>query len=273
MSTLVVYDSLQTRQGRFAYDVVDNVFSHFGEEWEGIHAGVDYDLEHTKVLCLGAEAVQWVFQLDKAPKITKVRGRGMWTPEGQYSVASFSPDICLKGPDARDLYRDLQYDLCKICTTDQPQPDPDVEINILESKKDFYLLNDLHSASFLSCDIETTGFNPVTSTILSLGFGALTPDGAGYVIVVPQDLIGEQVLRFLKTYAGTFVFHNLKFDVQHLWYKFGRFTFQSIADTMLMAYSLDERPFTRYKHLGLKDLSRVHFDAPDYELDMGAWLE
>jgi len=121
-------------------------------------------------------------------------------------------------------------------------------------------------------DIETSGFG-IHAYPLSVGLGALTGVNEGYAIVVPQKYIGEELLTFFKTYKGYSVYHNLKFDVQHLMRLYGKFTFKKPMDTMLLNYSLDERPFNRYRSHSLKLLARLYYDAPDYGLPMGEWLE
>lgn len=235
------------------------------ELWETAKA---YD----KVLCLGGIAAAAFFRAEKTVAITKIRGRGYkHQGTGKYTVCTFHPSICLGDSD---FFRDYEFDVSKLVDHDRPHPAPDVEIYVVENRKDLSMLHDLHGASFLACDIETTGFNPFDAEILSLGFGALTNEGSGYCIVIPDTMLDEpEVPAFLKEYAGTLVFHNLKFDVQHLWKKYGRFEFNKLADTMLMGYALDERPFNRYRHLGLKLLSRLYFDAPQYDVGMGDWLE
>lgn len=226
--------------------------------------------QHDKILACGGLATATVFGMPKTAAVTKVRGRGMILEEtGQYTVASYSPSTVVKD---QDFFRDLFLDMEKLATHDQPIPLPDIEIQLVERKADLALLRDLHDSSFLGMDIETTGFG-IHAVPLSIGFGALMGDNAGYVVVVPQKYIGPEVLKFLKTYEGYAVFHNLKFDIQHLMRHFGHFELQHPADTMLMHYALDERPFNRYRSHALKLLARLNYDAPEYEVPMGDWLE
>jgi DNA polymerase I-like protein with 3'-5' exonuclease and polymerase domains len=228
--------------------------------------------KHDKVLCCGGISAAAWFGSDRTVAITKVRGRGMIEPvSGKYTLCTLNPSVCVADPD---FYRDLDFDVEKFTLRDEPIPEPELEVVVIENKDDFHLLEELHSATFLSCDIETTGFNPFSDSILSIGFGALCEDGSGYVVVLPQEVLSDRrIAKFFKTYKGTFVFHNLKFDIQHLWKRYGRFKAHAFADTMLMGWALDERPFNRYRHLGLKLLSRLYFDAPSYDLHMGEWLE
>lgn len=229
--------------------------------------------KYDKILAASGAALAAIYSLDKVPAITKFRGKGMLAPTGQYLVPTISPDTCIKDPE---FFRDLLFDVTKLCENDAPLVTPEVEAVVLETKKDLALLKDLHEASWVACDIETTGFNPVTADILALGLGAVMEDGTGYVLCIPDKLLGgreDPVCKFLRTYEGTTVFHNGKFDVQHLWHRYGRYEIHDFADTMLLGWVLDERPFNRYKHLSLKKLAKVHLDAPDYDIDMGLWLE
>ena len=71
--------------------------------------------------------------------------------------------------------------------------------------------------------------------------------------------------------------HNGKFDLKHLHHKFRELDIEmvlgKIEDTMLLNYSIDERPWGRYGAHSLKNISRVRYDAPDYDIDMGKWLK
>lgn len=226
--------------------------------------------KHDKILCLGAISAATVFQADAVKPITRVRGRGFVAPNGKFTVCSFSPTTVVRD---NDFFRDLAHDVEKLCRQDAPQDLPEIETVLIETKKDLSLLKELHDASFLGCDTETTGFGTYGAEILGIGFAALREDDSGYVLCVPYELIGDKVLRFLKQYEGRFVFHNAKFDVKHIWNHFGIFDFQQDpADTMLLQYTLDERPNNRYRQLGLKLLSRLYFDAPEYDIHMGEWL-
>lgn len=225
--------------------------------------------KHKKILACGTLAAATVFGTEKSVAVTKVRGRGYLAPNGVYCIPTYSPSTVVKDSD---FFRDLVFDIEKLCSHKAPMEVPEVDIQLCETRDDLKLLDDLHSASFIGMDIETTGFG-IHAVPLSIGFGVLTEDNTGYVVVVPQALIGREVKKFLTTYEGVSVWHNLKFDIQHLWRKFGHFKMKNPVDTMLMNYMADERPFNRYRSHALKLMARVHFDAPQYDLDMGKWLE
>lgn len=231
---------------------------------------------YDKVLVCGSIAAATWFGSEKGVPVTKIRGRS-YEHNGKHSLVTFMPSTCLKDPE---FFKDLSFDVCKLIENDGQMPQPQIEIHLIERRADLKMLNDLKGASFLGSDIETTGLDlykgylpHIEPTILGAGFCAIDEDDSGYALVIPQDLIGREVYKFLTTYKGTFVFHNLKFDIQHLWHKFGRFNFHSVADTMLMGWALDERPFNRYRHLGLDLLQRLYFDAPPKSVSMKDWLE
>lgn len=303
MKVLVISD-LPIKTGMH-YEILDRIFTAYGVQWvnEPVFQGMTekevkkvkpaqwkertealhYEARsYDKVLCCGSIAAAAFFRAEKGVTVTKVRGRSyihqlLNSKRQKHTVITFSPYTCIKDPD---FFRDFRFDVCKLLDNDGPLPQPQLEIHLVERAKDLSLLSDLHTASFLGCDTETTGLSPFKSMvegvppdILGIGFCALTENDEGYAIVVPQKYIGDKVHKFLRTYKGTLVFHNLKFDVQHLWKKYGRFDFHSLGDTMMLGWCLDERPFNRYKHLNLDLLQRLHFDAPPKSVRMVEWLE
>lgn len=297
MSTLIVHDT-PIRSG-YHLQVIDSVFKAFKEKYEIVSVlphMAEKDLKkvkadrwlaehprilkasrkHQKILACGSLAAATVFNSEKSHAVGRVRGRGFTSPNGKYTVCTLSPSTIVKDTD---FFRDLVFDIEKLITHDAPMQQPELEIVLVEKKADLKLLKELHDASFISCDIETTGMSPFKSLIptvppdiLSIGFCAVTSENSGYVVVVPQNHIGVEVKKFLESYKGTTVFHNLKFDVQWLHHKFEHFEFHHLADTMLMNWCLDERPFNRYKNHGLDLLQRLYFDAPPKRISMKAWL-
>lgn len=227
--------------------------------------------KHDKILCCGALSAATTFASTQAHAITRIRGRGFVAPSGHYTICTYSPGTCVK--DA-NFFRDFDFDVQKLSLHSAPMAQPDLEIVFIERKKDLVLLRDLHDASFIGADTETTSLNPYHAQILGIGFCALQPSGKGYAVVVPDRLIGDEVLRFLKTYEGTMVWHNLLYDFQPIWKKWGEFIPKAtLADTMLMHWALDERPFNRYRSHGLDLLQRLHFDTPPKSVNMKDWLE
>jgi DNA polymerase I-like protein with 3'-5' exonuclease and polymerase domains len=226
-----------------------------------------------KILCMGGLAGNAVHQTEKAVPLTQVRGRSYLAPSGHHTLSTYQPKTFIGDTD---FFRDFCFDVDKLVTKDGPIPQPEIEIVMVERKADLKLLRELHGASFLACDIEATSLSPYDAQMLGIGFAALNEDDSGYVVVIPQKYIGDEVFKFIRTFKGTLVFHNLMYDLMLLWKQWGRFERdvpQDYADTMLMHWLLDERPFGRYKSHGLDRLQRLFFDAPPKSVNMKDWLE
>lgn len=95
----------------------------------------------------------------------------------------------------------------------------------------------------------------------------------GYCMIVPWDVIYQDDIRealrpFLtgESYRGKQVYHNAKFDIAWLMLYFNdHMDNVCLDDTILMNYLLDERTIHSIESPhGLKTISRVRFDAPDY---------
>jgi DNA polymerase-1 len=231
-----------------------------------------------KVLCVGVVGYSALMSSDKLLAITNVRGR--WKQAfGMDILATLPPEFVL---GASDYYRDFAYDIEKFFTT-EPQPTPDVELWVPETLKEVAEAFDwLGEAKSVSVDLETTGFSPVASDILAAGFGVLNGADAKIVILdngvlaktKPWRLIGELLARDDQDT----IFHNAKFDLQHLKDQLSvrrrlRYEPRSIQDTLLLHYCLDERPIGRFKCHGLEAISRVHYDAPDYGIDVAKFIK
>jgi DNA polymerase I-like protein with 3'-5' exonuclease and polymerase domains len=232
--------------------------------------------EYDKILCLGGVPLSAVLGSPRGLSIQKYRGRGYTAPTGQFTVATYSPFTVFKD---WDYFRDFANDIYKLVTHDEVMPGPndfehDWNMNDLDYLK--YLLDE---ARVVSCDIETLGFDFFANgdEILTVAFCALAPDGSGCGTILTADFLRDhyEVFDWMEARVGPIVFHNAKFDVQHLSNFLGRelLLYDNCEDTMLMHYALDERPSNRYKVHGLKMLSRVYFDAPDYEIAMGPWIK
>jgi DNA polymerase I-like protein with 3'-5' exonuclease and polymerase domains len=238
-----------------------------------VHLSNDAD----KVLFLGALPVAAYFGLDKSPKITKIRGRGMLDEDGHYCIATFAPRTCFS--DA-DWFRDFAFDIQKLYTHDHPLPSPNVTVTrvnrdatadvaktwLTDAISDTSLA-EMWRADHLGGDIETTGLG-LDSEILTIGIS----DEHGNSIIFEGP--SEAARWYLEHYPGTLVFHNLKFDYKHLMQAFPGFNrhVSKFSDTMLASYLHDERG-GKFKAHGLKELARKHFDAADYGIDMGKFLQ
>lgn len=284
-STGSAYD-LTTRMLR-ACGITDYEFIYMGhagvkytkaEHWMAFHTEVVQSGElgeFDKILCLGGVPLSAVLGAQKGISIQKYRGRGYTSPTGHYVVATYSPFTVFKD---WDFFRDFAADIYKLATNDEVMPGSDAyahewELDDLDTLQ--YILDE---AKVVSCDIETTGFHFDTDgdEVLTVAFCALGEDGAGVGTILTAPFLREhmEVFDWMESRKGPIVFHNAKFDVQHLSNFLGRelLLYHNCEDTMLMHYALDERPSNRYKVHGLKMLSRIYFDAPDYEIAMGPWI-
>ncbi len=242
-----------------------------------------------KILVVGAVALAALISPGKSAPITKYLGQGfLWEFEGSpiYVVATYHPAAVLRD---HDLFRDFARDIAKFLAQDEPYPPPEVTTLICKSPEEaLEYLEEFKQASLLSCDLETTGFSPISDKILSFGFGALTRDSQGVSLIIPTGIgimedsrVRDKVRDLLKTYPSPLVFHNLKFDLQFI-----QVYFQELIepifpeDTMLMQYALDERSggesssnsSGRSYHIhGLKDQARIRYDIPDYHFDFNSF--
>lgn len=251
------------------------------------HARLRFELDliqPAKVLTLGGVALTSVMGAAKVLPITKMRGRGMMV-NGIYTLGTYHPAAVLRDPD---LFRDLANDIEKFLVNDQPLPEDNLEVVVPTSVDETVdYLKSFRDASAISCDLETTGFNPITNSILSVGFGALVDSvaaprtsPAGVSIVAPVSLasappVSAAIKAILTSEnAPIIVFHNAKFDLQFLHRFYGQMVRPyRMADTMILHYGMDERPIGRYRAHGLKDLARFYYDADDYAWDFDLFFK
>lgn len=235
----------------------------------------------SKVLCLGPIGFAELLDHERLPAITKVRGR--WHHAYGMNVMATLPPRYVLGE--RNYFPDLSFDIQKFLNTDGPDPDP--EVRIIEPSTPAQLRRALQSlrdtSRAISCDLETTGLSPISDGILAAGLAVLDADGIGAeVVIIGLDLIDRgdtwrQLAVMLNDEDLELVFHNAKFDLQffktyieHHGYEYRP---SAIHDTMLLHYTLDERPMGRFGSHSLKNLARQYYDAPDYDIHMGRWLK
>lgn len=209
-----------------------------------------------------------------------VRGRTFRMNLGGHEalvLPTLHPGIILRDSE---FYRDLAYDVKKWLETTGPSNLPDVELWVPNSPKDLIqMLRDFRSASRVSCDLETTGFNPMVDEVLSIGLGALDSDNPekGVSLIIPSALLRRypklisELFDFFDQFEGLLGFHNLKFDLRFLQTFFRNhghnYEPRQITDTMLLNYALDERPIGTYGAHRLKNIARIRYDAEDYAFD------
>lgn len=232
-----------------------------------------------KVLSIGPVGYSALMSIDRVAPITKVRGR--WKQAyGMNIMATVPPGFCLGNPD---FFRDFARDVEKFITTDGPLPSPDLELWTPESLEELVeAFTFLEEFEYVSCDIETTGFSPIGDRPLAIGYAALE-DTSGTAVVIDEALLDKKrtwrlIAAQLNDPEHETVFHNAKFDLQFL--KRGitdrqfRYAPDAVHDTMLLNYLIDERPIgAKMPVHGLEHLAMWRFDAPDYGINMGKWLD
>lgn len=249
-----------------------------------------------KVLCLGPVAAATVMGLHKAPSINHFRGRYQrieWSDGSaghpvllpvisSYSIQSVWGDT--------DLYRDLARDIIKFVGMDGPAEQPTIQVEMASTNEQVEaFLARASVASVQGWDVETTGLDPRTERLESIGIAALTGPNSGHALIIPREMLYaengggfmavERLKNMMRVYcgaqspfAGKMVWHNIKFDLQHMRSWMGEWIeHPGMADTMMMSYAQDERPAGRYAIHGLKDLSRMRYDAPDFKFDWNTW--
>lgn len=232
-----------------------------------------------KVLCLGTIGYAALTGTDKIPRMDKVHGKWM-SVYGMQLIGTYSPTRVIMDPE---LYRDFYRSFAKFFTTEGREPWPNIQFIVPDNVGELYeAMHDIGAFTDhqLSCDIESTGFSPLTDEVLLMGFGGMI-DGTNdaNIVIIDQSLLSDR--RTWNIIADQFEFgstalHNGKFDLKFITKNFERFGIDyligRIDDTLLLNYCLDERPWGKYGAHSLKNISRVRYDAPDYDIEVGKWL-
>jgi DNA polymerase-1 len=259
-----------------------------------------YEVSPTKILTVGGIATSALLSPGKTTAITKVRGQGMmWKhtvkphigetdiedEDETYLVPTFHPAAVTRTPD---LFRDFSADIQKWFMNFAPLPAPETTNLIagsIESAIEY--LGYLKSATVVSCDLETSGFDFLQGEIFSVGFGAIDQDNPlqGINVIIPFEFadtsdVTQAILDLVHNPKNITVFHNCKFDLQFFqsWLD-EDFEPANVADTMLMQYARDERGSgdantgRGFQGLGLKDQARIRYDIPDYHFNFDKFLE
>ncbi|MBA2724746.1 MAG: hypothetical protein H0U53_02050 [Actinobacteria bacterium] len=232
-----------------------------------------------KVLCIGPVGYGALMSSDRLPAITNIRGR--WKHAyGMDVLATLPPGFMFGSPAKADYFRDFAYDIEKFFTT-EPEPHPDIELWIPDTLKEVeQAFAWLAEQEYVSVDLETTGFSPISCDILAAGFGVVLNGHDAKVVIIDNSLIEKtkpwRLIGKLLASEQPTVFHNAKFDLQHLKQQLLRrklkYEPREIHDTLLLHYTLDERPIGRFKCHGLEALARTRYDAPDYGIDVKKFL-
>lgn len=238
-------------------------------------------LSPDRVLTMGPLALMAVRGDQRKSLITDERGRMQWVTLGsgddqlKYQtrlLPTMDPALVWANPN---YFRDFAYDVIKWASRDQPFIFPNLKFvtpwSVEELKE---ALVPLAKESTFSLDLETSGLNPLTDEIISVGIGSLTSP----TVIIPRELCGLEEVRDLVwdflwiDPLQRIVLHNAKFDLEFLaaqwWGALPDGSGARLGDTQLLHHLLDERPVrSRYRSHGLKDLARVKYDIPNYAFD------
>lgn len=229
-------------------------------------------VQPSKILTVGAAALQALVNPQRAASILAHHGRGYYANilgRDVFTVSTYHPAAVLRDVD---LFRDFASDVEKLATHSEPVHVRHETYICWKSTEAIAWLNDLRSASLLSCDVETTGLSIVNDALLSIGFGAQYADSdLSVAVIFPMPVIRELKDKVRELLLDKrIVFHNAKFDLQFLKRELGSLDDIDFEDTMLTNYALDERPMSRYKAHGLKGLARRCLDAEPYSFDFNS---
>ena len=222
------------------------------------------------VLIVGNTALQGV--MDKTG-IKNHRGRPVTVESGDVSMVFFpvySPSYVEYDPRQEII---LQHDLqnfADIVEHGKVRKEEDLNLRIVTDWDTFdEFLDDFYG--LVSYDLETSGLYPweFGAEIMSLGFGTKR---AQWTIPLIHDEVHwtfkdvKRMMRkinwVLKEGNVRFTTQNGKFDFLWTWVRYGyNWLERWESDTMLMHYMIDENS----EH-GLKFLSKVHYNAPDYDV-------
>lgn len=193
--------------------------------------------------------------------ITKHRGE-VFERDGVSYLVTLHPAAVLRMPHLRaSLLSDLRRFKRLMEGTIE---DVDLNWHLVDTPAKFtQAMKELYEAEAVSYDVETSGFNPRTNVLYTLG---LATERAQFIIPVdfPGSKFsgkGELIVRTVaKVLAGKkLIAHNSKFD--NKWLKHYGWDVPTTFDTMLASYILDENA----GH-SLKNLAKIYFNAPAYEL-------
>ncbi len=141
------------------------------------------------------------------------------------------------------------------------------EVIVIENMKQLKQLIDLIREAApceVACDLETTGLNYLTDSIICM---SLSVTGKRAFVVVQKLCTPAYLTALFKLPGVTWTYHNAKFDTQFLHTLLG-FIVGHDDDTMLKSYALDERQGVH----GLKHQASERLHAPNYEAEMREYL-
>lgn len=220
------------------------------------------------ILALGNGAM-WSLTKNYNLKITQERGKIFESELARRGIlVTIHPAFLLRGGGSFRKFRsDVRYafDLTQGGRERMPKPST---YRLIEDHEDIQLLMYLmKTQNYVAADIETTGFDHRKDRVLCLG---MSFDGMT-TYVIPECILAHFESKFKEIFnlrSARWIWHNGKFDVKFLMYKYG-FNARVDEDTMLLSYCIDENH-------GLHDLEQIGNDvigAPDYKHMLDKYLK
>lgn len=222
-----------------------------------------------KVLLCGSTAVTSL--VPEQGKITTCRGRAFYSDElgSTILVSTYHPAKILRNPSD---FPDFVKDIVKWAESEGDiSPPPLPQIRICQSLQDIQnMYTIVRKDGVFSCDIETTGLDPLTDRILLIGIQSRR----NLAWQIPETLFSQKGVIHLLTrfFSDRSIFsigqNSGSFDSKFLLSILG-IDWRPDLDTMLAHYSLDERQGGH----GLDSLTKDYLNFPDYKREIGEELK
>ena len=211
----------------------------------------DYDW----VILVGSEPVKF---FTKKTSVMDYAGKVI---DDKYLV-TINPGMLAFKPEAKPVWNNSVAEINKYVTGSKTVRKYDASVfrGIQDKAEALEYIKGVIDAPFgyFAIDCETSALYPRNGHLLGVSLCGAPNTGA----YISADCIDEEVVELLQTlaYKKVAVFHNAKFDIAWLGYHLG-LVFPAIEDTMLLHYTIDERPGNH----GLKALALQHTEYGDYE--------
>lgn len=177
-------------------------------------------------------------------------------------IATINPAMLAFKPEARKLWEGSVKAINEYVTGKKVVRKYDATnfLGITDEKRALAYIEEVSNQpfSYIGLDSETSALYPRDGHMLGISLCGKHNTGA----YISTDCITEDVYDALQALfkKKTVVFHNAKFDLAWFDFHFG-FDFPVVEDTMLLHYTLDERPGNH----GLKGLALQYTEYGDYE--------
>lgn len=133
-------------------------------------------------------------------------------------------------------------------------------IDTVKEAKEFLLEVLSSDSKYIGMDTETTALYPRDGYVIGVSLSYKKNHGR----YISTDVLDEECIDLLQQIIDKFeiIFHNMKFDIKMMQYHLGViFNRNSIHDTMVMHYILDENSSHGLKHLAIKYTSFGDYDS------------